>query len=210
MSARSAADRMDCNSDSDSDDAASSADDAASSADDGTIWAPGRLTGYCYFCNQYYEHPSIVAYFLADTDHPFALLREPPIQQGIVSIYDCRLAHPGCAWCASRFHKRNYVEDFVNPEGDTIVKTTKLWNRLRERSRHGLTSAQIRDVHVSNDWVMHFGGGSRPLLWILHGCRQCGMWTVRPEHFWHVQRRESSTSAPHGHSRCCGCFSKWS
>ena len=103
MSARSAADRMDCDSDSDSDDAASSADDAASSADDGTIWAPGRLTGYCYFCDQYFEHPSVVAYFLADTDHPFALLREPPIQQDIVNIYDRRLAHPGCAWCASRF-----------------------------------------------------------------------------------------------------------
>ena len=70
---------------------------------------------HCGFCNQDFEHPSLVAYLYDDdTGHPFAKLMEP--SPG-VNIFDPRPVRPGCAWCASKFHNEKYVEQVPNPEG---------------------------------------------------------------------------------------------
>ena len=39
------------------------------------------MKAHCTVCHQDYEHPSILAYFYKEPDHPFAVLKEPMIQK---------------------------------------------------------------------------------------------------------------------------------
>ena len=97
------------------------------------------MKSHCCFCNQDFEHPSVVAYLYDDDPgHPFAKLKKPVIQfisHEVVNIFDPRPVRQGCAWCASKFHNEKYVKQVRNPEGKIINKVTSKWTRLKRTSR---------------------------------------------------------------------------
>jgi hypothetical protein len=97
------------------------------------------LKGHCKFCQKDFERPSFAAYFYDEPGRPFAKLAEPVVQKvfqkTVVNIFDDREVHPGCAFCAEKWHNKEhaYVQEVVK-DGRTSFKLTSEWTRLKNKS----------------------------------------------------------------------------
>jgi hypothetical protein len=97
------------------------------------------LKGHCTFCGRTFEHPSMVAYFLAEEGKPFAKVKQPVCEKvfggRVVNVWGDREVFAGCAFCAQTWHKRDppYVTEIVL-DGRTSYKLTSEWTRLKNGS----------------------------------------------------------------------------
>ena len=120
--------------------------------------------------------------------------------------------------------QHTYVAKAFKPDGTTVMNTTSLWNRMKNKSRgvgldlhHSKMMLKLHDmkqapaagspstqeiwqarldshVRMANDWITQLGGGEKPFLFLLYGCARCKRWTVGSNHWWRVQRRVRNLS----------------
>ena len=133
------------------------------------------MKSHCCFCNQDFEHPSVVAYLYDDDPgHPFAKLKKPVIQfisHEVVNIFDPRPVRQGCVWCASKFHNEKYVKQVRNPEGKIINKVTSKWTRLKRTSRGSGLNKHHTDLLLKLHDMKHEPAAYAPMwheIWDKH------------------------------------------
>ena len=117
---------------------------------DGASGESQRPMYKCNFCRRDFTHPSFVAYFWEEAGMPFAKVKDA---KEVVNVFDDREVHPGCAFCAEKWHDKEkaYVNEVVK-DGKTIFKLTSEWTRLKDKScgrgmnkHHAILMCELHD-----------------------------------------------------------------